>query len=126
MFKVNNSSCDNNYFYERLKKLRTVPKVIHFCSFVHIRYSLIKLSKSEELAAIPFGRDEKCQMAARAALSLAHIHGDILREGWQNILNIILPLFRAKLLPQQLMEAEDFVNEKVNLLSEEVVPQRLS
>ena len=36
--------------------------------------------------------------------SLAHRHGDILREGWKNILDCLLTLFKAKLLPEELVQ----------------------
>jgi brefeldin A-resistance guanine nucleotide exchange factor 1 len=42
--------------------------------------------------------------------TLAHRHGDILRNGWKNILEILLQLFRCELLPKSLMEAEDYVD----------------
>ena len=36
--------------------------------------------------------------------SLAHQYGDILREGWKNLLDCLLALFKAKLLPDCLVE----------------------
>ena len=52
---------------------------------------------------------------------LAHRHGDILREGWKNILDCLHQLYRAKLLPKALVEVEDFLdpNGKVSLIREE-------
>ena len=46
----------------------------------------------------------KAQLAARTVFGLAHRHGDILREGWKNILDCMLQLFRAKLLPKCMIE----------------------
>ena len=40
---------------------------------------------------------------------MAHKHGDILREGWKNLLDCIFQLYKTKLLPAVLIEAEDFV-----------------
>lgn len=53
--------------------------------------------------------------------SLAHRHGDILGEGWKNLLDCMLQLFRAKLLPKNMIEVQDFVNPKgtVSLIQEE-------
>ena len=45
----------------------------------------------------------KAQLAARTVFGLAHRHGDILREGWKNILDCLLQLYRAKLLPEILV-----------------------
>ena len=36
--------------------------------------------------------------------SLAQQYGDILREGWKNLLDCLLALFKAKLLPDRLVE----------------------
>lgn len=36
--------------------------------------------------------------------SLAHQHGDILREGWKNILDCLVTLFKAKLLPDDFVQ----------------------
>ena len=64
----------------------------------------------------------KAQLAARTMFSLAYRHGDILREGWKNILECILQLFRAKMLPASMVEVEDFVDQsgKICLIREEL------
>ena len=41
--------------------------------------------------------------------SLAHRHGDMLREGWKNILDCMMTLYRARLLPDTFTEVEDFL-----------------
>ena len=51
-----------------------------------------------------FGSNNKAQLAARTVFGLAHRHGDILREGWKNIMDCMLQLYRAKLLPKGLIE----------------------
>ena len=58
--------------------------------------------------------------------NLAHRHGDILREGWRNVLDCLLQLYSAKLLPKALVEVEDFVDPsgRISLLREEVPAQR--
>ena len=53
---------------------------------------------------VTFGTNIKAQLSARTAFSLAHKHGDILREGWQNLLVCMLQLFKTKLLPKVLTE----------------------
>lgn len=60
------------------------------------------------LQAVNFGLNPKAQAAMRTVFALVHDHGDCLREGWKNILEIFLQLFRLKLLPKSLMEVEDF------------------
>ena len=36
--------------------------------------------------------------------SLAHSYGNILREGWKDLLDCLLALFKARLLPQPMVE----------------------
>ena len=61
-------------------------------------------SQAPENIPIAFGINMKAQLAARTVFGLAHRHGDILREGWKNILDCMLQLFRAKLLPKCMIE----------------------
>ena len=51
-----------------------------------------------------FGSNLKAQVAAKTVFNLAHRHGDILREGWKNIMDSMLQLFRAELLPKAMVE----------------------
>ena len=53
---------------------------------------------------IAFGSNPKAQQSARTLFALAHRHGDILREGWKNIMDCMLQLFKAKLLPKSMIE----------------------
>ena len=54
--------------------------------------------------------------------NLAHLHGDILRDGWKNILECVIPLYKAKLLPSVLVEVEDFLDPtgRTSLIKEEI------
>ncbi|KAM3843001.1 Golgi-specific brefeldin A-resistance guanine nucleotide exchange factor 1-like, partial [Diretmus argenteus] len=73
-----------------------------------------------------FGSNAKAQVAAKTVFHLAHRHGDILREGWKNIMDSMLQLFRAELLPKAMVEVEDFVepNGKISLQREEMPSNR--
>uniref|UniRef100_A0A1I8BH36 Uncharacterized protein n=2 Tax=Meloidogyne hapla TaxID=6305 RepID=A0A1I8BH36_MELHA len=66
-------------------------------------------STSESLA-INFAKNKKAQMAVRALFELVHNYGDNLREGWKNVLDCLLYLLRANLLPSKLLQLEDFVD----------------
>ncbi|VDN33053.1 unnamed protein product [Gongylonema pulchrum] len=68
--------------------------------------------QTAEQIAIAFGENTKAQMAAKAMFQLVHAHGDILREGWKNVLDCIVRLFFARLLPGAITEVEDFVDPK--------------
>ena len=64
----------------------------------------------------------KAQLATKTVFNLAHRHGDILREGWKNIVDCVVLLFRAKLLPEDFTQGEDFVKGLVPLLYEDSTP----
>ena len=69
-----------------------------------------------------FGSNSKAQLAAKTVFGLAHRHGDILGEGWKNLLDCMLQLYRAKLLPSDMVEVQDFVDPsgRVSLVREEM------
>lgn len=61
------------------------------------------LQSIENLPTV-FGSNPKAHIAAKTVFHLAHRHGDILREGWKNIMEAMLQLFRAELLPKAMVE----------------------
>ncbi|PAV79155.1 hypothetical protein WR25_16601 isoform J [Diploscapter pachys] len=60
-------------------------------------------SHSPEAVALAFGENKKAQLATK---TLFHI------QGWKNLLEVVLQLFKARLLPAELIEVDDFVDEK--------------
>ncbi|XP_030835340.1 Golgi-specific brefeldin A-resistance guanine nucleotide exchange factor 1 isoform X1 [Strongylocentrotus purpuratus] len=92
--------------------------VISLCKFTTLLNSL----ETPEATAIAFGSNMKAQVAAKTVFSLAHRHGDILAEGWKNLLDCMLQLFRAKLLPSEMVEVMDFVDPsgRISLIREEM------
>ncbi|XP_074647787.1 Golgi-specific brefeldin A-resistance guanine nucleotide exchange factor 1-like isoform X2 [Tubulanus polymorphus] len=96
--------------------------VISLCKFT----TLLSNAESPENIPVTFGNNQKAQLAAKTVFGLAHRHGDILREGWKNILDCLLQLYRAKLLPKILVEVEDFIDPtgRVSLIREEVPASR--
>ena len=65
---------------------------------------------SYEHVAYSLGTNSKARLAARAVFTLSIRHGDIVREGWRNILELLLPLYRANLLPEDMVRVDDFVD----------------
>ncbi|XP_054838203.1 Golgi-specific brefeldin A-resistance guanine nucleotide exchange factor 1 isoform X2 [Eublepharis macularius] len=94
--------------------------IISLCKFTAL--------SSESIENLPtvFGSNPKAHIAAKTVFHLAHRHGDILREGWKNIMEALLQLFRAELLPKTMVEVEDFVdpNGKISLQREETPSNR--
>lgn len=80
--------------------------VISFYLLLATRNILWVFFQSPENIPVTFGSNFKAQLAGRTVFGLAHRHGDILREGWKNILDCMLQLFRAKLLPTSLIEVQ--------------------
>uniref|UniRef100_A0A3Q1C1Z4 Golgi-specific brefeldin A-resistance guanine nucleotide exchange factor 1 n=1 Tax=Amphiprion ocellaris TaxID=80972 RepID=A0A3Q1C1Z4_AMPOC len=94
--------------------------IISLCKFTTLS------SESVENLPTVFGSNSKAQTAAKTVFDLAHRHGNILREGWKNIMDSMLQLFRAELLPKPMVEVEDFVepNGKISLQREETPSNR--
>ncbi|KAM6956606.1 Golgi-specific brefeldin A-resistance guanine nucleotide exchange factor 1 [Aplochiton taeniatus] len=94
--------------------------IISLCKFTTLS------SESVENLPTVFGSNSKAQVAAKTVFHLAYRHGDILREGWKNIMDSMLQLFRAELLPKAMVEVEDFVepNGKISLQREETPSNR--
>lgn len=74
----------------------------HKCTWFSILCH-VPLQSVENLPTV-FGSNGKAQIAAKTMFDLAHRHGDILREGWKNIMDSLLQLFRAELLPKAMVE----------------------
>lgn len=91
--------------------------VISLCKFTN----LANQSENVDQVAISFGMNNKAQLACKTAFQLIHNHGDILRDGWKNILDCIVQLYKAKLLPKVLVECEDYLDPKgrISLIKEE-------
>nr|XP_032805808.1 Golgi-specific brefeldin A-resistance guanine nucleotide exchange factor 1 isoform X1 [Petromyzon marinus]XP_032805809.1 Golgi-specific brefeldin A-resistance guanine nucleotide exchange factor 1 isoform X1 [Petromyzon marinus]XP_032805810.1 Golgi-specific brefeldin A-resistance guanine nucleotide exchange factor 1 isoform X1 [Petromyzon marinus]XP_032805811.1 Golgi-specific brefeldin A-resistance guanine nucleotide exchange factor 1 isoform X1 [Petromyzon marinus] len=94
--------------------------IISLCKFTMLS------NESVDNLPVMFGSNPKAQLSAKTVFNLAHRHGDILREGWKNIMDSMLQIFRAKLLPKSMVEVEDFVdpNGRISILREESPSQR--
>ncbi|KER31396.1 hypothetical protein T265_12974 [Opisthorchis viverrini] len=70
------------------------------------------------------GRNAKGRLALRLVFALTSSHADILRYGWHSLLDCLLQLFRAGLLPDELTESEDFLapSRRVRLTTKGCIP----
>ena len=48
------------------------------------------------LLPVVFGGNEKALAATRTVFSLVQRHGDILRDGWKNVVECLLQLFKCR------------------------------
>lgn len=69
--------------------------------------------------------NNKAQEACKTVFQLVHDHGDILRDGWKNIFDCIIQLYKAKLLPKVLIEVNT-INHKNISVAEFVKIQNLT
>ncbi|KAI8068278.1 hypothetical protein BC940DRAFT_299601 [Gongronella butleri] len=60
--------------------------------------------------AVRFGRNYKAQLAAVVVFAIVTRHGNSLRRGWVKILQIIRNLFVNSLLPNSMLQVEDFLS----------------
>uniref|UniRef100_A0A1I8HMZ2 SEC7 domain-containing protein n=1 Tax=Macrostomum lignano TaxID=282301 RepID=A0A1I8HMZ2_9PLAT len=91
--------------------------IISLCKFT----GLLSSVESPDNIAVQFGGNIKAQLAAKTVCGLTHRHGDILREGWKNLLDCMLHLYKARLMPDSLVEVKDFIHPsgKIRLIKEE-------
>lgn len=92
--------------------------VISLCKFT----TLLTVNEPP-LQFVPlFGMNPKALMATRMVFTLVQKHGDILRDGWRNITECLLQLFKCQMLPKSMMEAEDYIASagRIKLFREEV------
>ncbi|XP_025416459.1 Golgi-specific brefeldin A-resistance guanine nucleotide exchange factor 1 isoform X2 [Sipha flava] len=92
--------------------------IISLCKFTNLQNNL----DCPENVTILFGSNPKARLATRTLFSLTHMYGDIIREGWSSIFDIILQLYKCNLLPTILVESEDFLelSGKISLIRETV------
>ena len=60
--------------------------------------------QSPSAVCMTVGTSSKVRQCLLTTFSLAHQHGNNLREGWKNILDSLLTLYKAKLLPDELVQ----------------------
>ena len=74
-----------------------------------------------------FGANIKAMMATKAVFALAHKHGDILSDGWKNILDCLLWLFKCQLLSKHMVSYKYLFSSYVHLkISKKLSPPKNS
>lgn len=66
--------------------------------------SLLHPPDPSSSVAVTLATDSRARLSLEVLLSLSRQHGSLLREGWKNLLDCLLSLFRARLLPEQMVE----------------------
>ncbi|KFD71266.1 hypothetical protein M514_04892 [Trichuris suis] len=83
--------------------------IISLCKFSTLM-SVGMGNESVDHFCASFATNTKAQMAAKTMFHLVHNHGDILREGWKNIIECLLHCYHAQLLPSVMLQVEDFAD----------------
>ena len=88
------------------------------------KFTTLTVSSNEtpEYVSVSFGGNKKAQAAGKLVFCLVTSHGDILRDGWKNILELLLQLFRCRLLPAVLVESEDYVEASGKIMIMQEMP----
>ncbi|XP_055346236.1 LOW QUALITY PROTEIN: Golgi-specific brefeldin A-resistance guanine nucleotide exchange factor 1-like [Paramacrobiotus metropolitanus] len=110
------------------------PRIMSCEIFDNIVVTLCKYStlqnSTDPISVLPisFGQNTKAQLVTKTMFNLVHQHGDILRDGWKNIVECIVQLFRVRLLPEYFYTGDDFGLQKtVSLIREDpVIPKQES
>ncbi|KAL6262376.1 hypothetical protein P5V15_007465 [Pogonomyrmex californicus] len=94
--------------------------IVSLCKFT----GLIIGGKPEQVV-LHLGESSKSQRAADTLFEITRLHGDALRASWKNIIDCLQSLYEARLLPENLTEAEDFIDPsgKISLLREPTTPK---
>lgn len=60
--------------------------------------------------ALHLGESGRRQLAVHTLFKIVQLHGHTIRESWKNIINCLRMLFKARLLPKNITEGEDFLD----------------
>ncbi|CAH8575260.1 unnamed protein product [Schistosoma intercalatum] len=94
--------------------------VISLCKFT----TLLTANDNPTNLPIMLGRNTKACLALYLVFTISSRHADILRYGWNSLLDCLLQLFRANLLPNELLESQDFLasSRKVYITTKGCIP----
>lgn len=88
----------------------------------------LSLKRVFRVKATSFGANAKAQLATITTFQMVQKHGDAMREGWKPLVDCIMQFYRMRILPDELVEAEDPLDPhtKVKLIKEESITLRES
>lgn len=86
----------------------------HFGDTANLDLLVLKLSKftllDKDISYVQFASNVKAQLGLKTVFLLSHKFGDNIRNGWKNIFELILSLYKRNMLPKCYLEAKDFVD----------------
>lgn len=97
--------------------------ILTLCKFT----TLYNTSDTNELnVSIQFGSNSKARTAMKSIFKFLHDYGDSMRESWKHVIDLIVQMYKMKLLPKSFVEIEDFCdpNGKIVLQYEPIPVQK--
>ncbi|OQR79898.1 Golgi-specific brefeldin A-resistance guanine nucleotide exchange factor 1-like, partial [Tropilaelaps mercedesae] len=85
-----------------------------FDHLIQALYKYTGISSADSVSGVlqALGGDQRAQLTAKMMFTLAHKHGDVMREGWRQLVDCSLILYRAGLMPASVTTADDFIEPK--------------
>jgi len=77
-------------------------KILSWCYFNFVNSTFLWQNSSSLFYSL--GVNPKVRQSVRTTFDLAHRYCNILREGWKDLLDCLLALFKAQLLPTHMVE----------------------
>lgn len=82
--------------------------ILTLCKFT----TLYNTNETNELtASVQFGSNSKARTAMKSVFKFLHDYGDSMRESWKHVIDLIVQMYKMKLLPKSFVEIEDFCEE---------------
>ena len=98
--------------------------ILTLCKFT----TLYNTSETNELiVSVQFGSNSKARTAMKSIFKFLHDYGDSMRESWKHVIDLLVQMYKMKLLPKSFVEVEDFCEESNKIILQyEPVPVQKS
>jgi brefeldin A-resistance guanine nucleotide exchange factor 1 len=79
--------------------------ILTLCKFT----TLYNTNETNEInGGVQFGSNSKARTAMKSVFKFLHDYGDSMRESWKQVIDLIVQMYKMKLLPKSFVEIEDF------------------
>ncbi|KAG5678424.1 hypothetical protein PVAND_008098 [Polypedilum vanderplanki] len=87
--------------------------ILTLCKFT----TLYNTNETNELTiSVQFGSNSKARTALKSIFKFLHDYGDSMRESWKHVIDLLVQMYKLKLLPKSFVEIEDFCEPSGKLL----------
>lgn len=100
--------CSNYNLYQEFDAI-----ILTLCKFT----TLYNTNETNELSiSVQFGSNSKARTALKTIFKFLHDYGDSMRESWKHVIDVIIQMYKLKLLPKSFVEIEDFCESSGKIL----------